>query len=153
MTWHHLIRLTMEELSGRAKLSDLGDRLAAHPKAKKNRISESHTATAYEHPGQYIPAETASMPELCRGHKSKQEAEISMKITKKRRCILNAADMQKRLRQIQEATRRDKTTYEMDGAPITRDEAVTRLGRLDYLSGIARVHFTSQPCVSRRTGK
>ena len=47
--------------------------------------------------------------------------------------------------QIQEATRRDKTTYEMDGAPITRDEAVTRLGRLDYLSGIARsaFHFTA----------
>ena len=43
--------------------------------------------------------------------------------------------------QIQEATRRDKTTYEMDGAPITRDEAVTRLGRLDYLSGIARSAF------------
>ena len=41
--------------------------------------------------------------------------------------------------------RRDKTTYEMDGAPITRDEAVTRLGRLDYLSGIARsaFHFTA----------
>ena len=32
-----------------------------------------------------------------------------------------------------------------DGAPITRDEAVTRLGRLDYLSGIARsaFHFTA----------
>ena len=30
--------------------------------------------------------------------------------------------------QIQEATRRDKTTYEMDGAPITRDEAVTPFG-------------------------
>jgi len=47
--------------------------------------------------------------------------------------------------QIQEATRRDKTTYEMDGAPITRDEAVTRLGRLVYLSGIARsaFHFTA----------
>ena len=41
--------------------------------------------------------------------------------------------------------RRDKTTYEMDGAPITRDEAVTRLGCLDYLSGIARsaFHFTA----------
>ena len=44
LTWHHLIRLTMEELSGRAKLSDLGDRLAAHPKAKKKpAFSGSHT--------------------------------------------------------------------------------------------------------------
>ena len=54
-TWHHLIRLTMEELSGRAKLSDLGDRLAAHPKAKKNpHFRDRIRATAYEHPGQYI---------------------------------------------------------------------------------------------------
>ena len=55
LTWHHLIRLTMEELSGRAKLSDLGDRLAAHPKAKKNpHFRDRIRATAYEHPGQYI---------------------------------------------------------------------------------------------------
>ena len=54
LTWHHLIRLTMEELSGRAKLSDLGDRLAAHPKAKKNpHFRDRIRATAYEHPGQY----------------------------------------------------------------------------------------------------
>ena len=46
---------TMEELSGRAKLSDLGDRLAAHPKAKKNpHFRDRIRATAYEHPGQYI---------------------------------------------------------------------------------------------------
>ena len=45
----------MEELSGRAKLSDLGDRLAAHPKAKKNpHFRDRIRATAYEHPGQYI---------------------------------------------------------------------------------------------------
>ena len=55
LTWHHLIRFTMEELSGRAKLSDLGDRLAAHPKAKKNpHFRDRIRATAYEHPGQYI---------------------------------------------------------------------------------------------------
>ena len=55
LTWYHLIRLTMEELSGRAKLSDLGDRLAAHPKAKKNpHFRDRIRATAYEHPGQYI---------------------------------------------------------------------------------------------------
>ena len=49
------IRLTMEDLGGRAKLSDLGDRLAAHPKAKKNpHFRDRIRATAYEHPGQYI---------------------------------------------------------------------------------------------------
>ena len=63
LTWHHLIRLTMEELSGRAKLSDLGDRLAAHPKAKKTRIF----GIAYGPPpmstrDNIFPAETASMP-------------------------------------------------------------------------------------------
>ena len=45
----------MEELSGRAKLSDLGDRLASHPKAKKNpHFRDRIRATVYEHPGQYI---------------------------------------------------------------------------------------------------
>jgi len=62
-----------------------------------------------------------------------------MKITKEEKMYLERCGYgRKDFAQIQEATRRDKTTYEMDGAPITRDEAVTRLGRLDYLSGIAR---------------
>ena len=69
-----------------------------------------------------------------------------MKITKEEKMYLERCGYgRKRLSpQIQEATRRDKTTYEMDGAPITRDEAVT-VGRLDYLSGIARsaFHFTA----------
>lgn len=55
LTWHHLIRLTMEELGGRAKLSDLGNRLASHPKSKKNpHFRDRIRATVYEHPGQYI---------------------------------------------------------------------------------------------------
>ena len=55
LTRHHLIRLTMEDLGGRAKLSDLGDRLASHPKAKKNpHFRDRIRATVYEHPGQYI---------------------------------------------------------------------------------------------------
>lgn len=69
-----------------------------------------------------------------------------MKITKEEKMYLERCGYgRKDFAQIQEATRRDKTTYEMDGAPITRDEAVTRLGRLDYLSGIARsaFHFTA----------
>ncbi|MCI8539594.1 MAG: SAM-dependent methyltransferase [Oscillospiraceae bacterium] len=55
LTWHHLIRLTMEDLGGRAKLSDLGDLLAQHPKAKKNpHFRDRIRATVYEHPKQYI---------------------------------------------------------------------------------------------------
>ena len=62
-----------------------------------------------------------------------------MKITKEEKMYLERCGYgRKDFAQIQEATRRDKTT-------ITRDEAVTRLGRLDYLSGIARsaFHFTA----------
>ena len=69
-----------------------------------------------------------------------------MKITKEEKMYLERCGYgRKDFAQIQEATRRDKTTYEMDGAPITRDEAIARLGRLDYLSGIARsaFHFTA----------
>ena len=55
LTWHHLIRMALEELGGRAKLSDLGDYLAAHPKSKKNaHFRDRIRATVYEHPGQYI---------------------------------------------------------------------------------------------------
>lgn len=56
LTWHHLIRLTMEELGGRAKLSDLGDLLEHHPKAQKNpHYRDRIRATVYEHPNQYRP--------------------------------------------------------------------------------------------------
>ena len=55
LTWHHLIRLTMEEMGGRAKLSELGDLLAQHPKAQRNpHFRDRIRATIYEHPGQYI---------------------------------------------------------------------------------------------------
>lgn len=65
-----------------------------------------------------------------------------MKITKEEKMYLERCGYgRKDLAQIRE----DKTTYEMDGTSITREEAVTRLGRLDYLSGIARsaFHFTA----------
>lgn len=78
-----------------------------------------------------------------------------MKITKEEKMYLERCGYgRKDFAQIQEATRRDKTTYEMDGAPITRDEAVTRLGPAWTTYPVSPgVHFTSQPCVSRRTGK
>lgn len=55
LTWYHLIRLTMEELGGRTKLSDLGNFLAAHPKAKKNlHFRKRIRAAVYERRDQYI---------------------------------------------------------------------------------------------------
>lgn len=55
LTWHHLIRMSMEELGGKAKLSDLADFLKEHPKAKKNpHFKERIRATIYEHKEQYV---------------------------------------------------------------------------------------------------
>lgn len=69
-----------------------------------------------------------------------------MKITKEEKMYLERCGYSKKdLAQIREATRRDKTTYEMDGNLISREEAIARLGRLVYLSGVARsaFHFTA----------
>lgn len=55
LTWHHLIRLTIESVGGQAKLSDLYDMLSEHPKAKANEhYKERIRATVYEHKNQYI---------------------------------------------------------------------------------------------------
>lgn len=55
LTWNHLIRMTIEELGGKAKLSDLGDLLEKHPKAQANpHFRERIRATVYEHKGQYV---------------------------------------------------------------------------------------------------
>ena len=35
LTWHHLIRMTLESIGGRGALKDLYDLLEEHPKAKK----------------------------------------------------------------------------------------------------------------------
>jgi len=54
LTWHHLIRMTMEDMGGTAKLSDLYEVLAEHPKAKNNpHYRERIRATIYEHGKQY----------------------------------------------------------------------------------------------------
>lgn len=56
LTWHHLIRLTMESIGGRGALKDLYYLLKEHPKAKKNpHYQERIRATLYEHPDEYIP--------------------------------------------------------------------------------------------------
>lgn len=55
LTWHHLIRMTMETLGGRAKCSDLYVLLAGHPKAQNNEhFKERIRATIYEHKSEYL---------------------------------------------------------------------------------------------------
>ena len=56
LTWHHLIRMTMESIGGMAALPDLYIRLKDHPKAVNNpHYQERIRATIYEHPDQYLP--------------------------------------------------------------------------------------------------
>ena len=56
LTWHHLIRLTIENAGGQASLSDLYSLLEKHPKAQKNQhFKERIRATIYEHPNEYTP--------------------------------------------------------------------------------------------------
>ncbi len=55
LTWHHLIRMTMETVGGSAKLSELYILLAKHPKAQKNEhYKDRIRATVYEHKDQYL---------------------------------------------------------------------------------------------------
>lgn len=55
LAWHHLIRMTLENAGGKAKLSDLYELLAGHPKAKNNQhYKERIRATIYEHKDQYL---------------------------------------------------------------------------------------------------
>ena len=77
-----------------------------------------------------------------------------MKITKEDKMYLERCRFgRKDLAQIQEATRRDKTTYEMDGAllPERRPSPVWAVWTTYPVSPGAR--FTSRPCVPQRTGK
>lgn len=54
LTWHHLIRMTLEHLGNQASLNDLYEQLESHPKAKKNaHWKERIRATIYEHPDEY----------------------------------------------------------------------------------------------------
>ena len=61
LTWHHLIRATLEKLGGEARLTELYDYLSEHPKSKKNEhYRERIRATIYEHKDQYIPTGSGS---------------------------------------------------------------------------------------------
>lgn len=55
LTWHHLIRMTLEDMGGSAILQDLYSRLKNHPKARKNpHYRERIRATLYEHASEYL---------------------------------------------------------------------------------------------------
>lgn len=55
LTWHHLIRMTLEDMGGSAVLQDLYSRLKNHPKARKNpHYRERIRATLYEHAAEYL---------------------------------------------------------------------------------------------------
>lgn len=55
LTWHHLIRLTMESVGGETELATLYSMLEEHPKAQKNEhYKERIRATIYEHKDQYL---------------------------------------------------------------------------------------------------
>lgn len=55
LTWNHLIRTAMESMGGKAKLSDLGNALADHPKAQRNpHFRERIRAAVYEHRNEYV---------------------------------------------------------------------------------------------------
>lgn len=51
--------------------------------------------------------------------------------------------------QIEEAMKKSKTKYELDGKQITREEAISLLGRKRYLAGISRsaFHYTASQCL------
>ena len=56
LTWHHLIRMTMENAGGQMSLNELYMRLESHPKSKRNpHYRERIRATIYEHTEEYVP--------------------------------------------------------------------------------------------------
>ena len=61
LTWHHLIRMTLESIGGSGTLKDLYSLLKDHPKAKRNpHYQERIRATIYEHPGDYVSVSKGS---------------------------------------------------------------------------------------------
>jgi hypothetical protein len=58
-----------------------------------------------------------------------------------RELLLSWGHDEKDIQQIEEATHSNKTSYDLDGTPIGREEAIRLLGRKEYLSGISRSAF------------
>lgn len=62
-----------------------------------------------------------------------------------KKMLLEWGHPERDLAQIEEACKRSKTTYKMGGIFISREEAISLLGREQYLSGISRsaFHYTA----------
>ncbi len=61
LTWHHLVRSTMEKMGDESKLCDLYDMLREHPKSQNNEhYRERIRATIYEHKDKYIQTDSGS---------------------------------------------------------------------------------------------
>lgn len=69
-----------------------------------------------------------------------------MKLTKEdKEWLLSMGHKECNLPQIEAALHTGRTTYSLDGEPITRAQALHLLGRESYLAGISRsaFHFTA----------
>lgn len=69
-----------------------------------------------------------------------------MELTEKDKAMLREwGHPESDFRQIEEAFKKSKTKYELGDKPISREEAISLLGREQYLSGIARsaFHYTA----------
>lgn len=65
-----------------------------------------------------------------------------MKLTPEDRELLRSWGHDDRdIQQIEEATHSNKTRYDLDSTPISREDAIRLLGRKEYLSGISRSAF------------
>ena len=70
-----------------------------------------------------------------------------MELAKEDRAFLASLGYEERdLPQIEDALHASRTTYSLDGEPITRAQALHLLGRESYLAGISRsaFHFTAE---------
>ena len=70
-----------------------------------------------------------------------------MELEKEDRAFLAALGYDEHdLPQIEDALHASRTTYSLDGEPITRAQALHLLGRASYLAGISRsaFHFTAE---------
>ncbi len=68
-----------------------------------------------------------------------------------RRLLLSGFDDDD-IKQIEQAMQKSKTTYELDGEKISREQAIYALGRKKYISGITRSAF-HRTAIREKDGK
>ena len=77
-----------------------------------------------------------------------------MELAKEDRAFLASLGYEERdLPQIEDALHASRTTYSLDGEPITRAQALHLLGRESYLAGISRSAFHFTAVQSTENGK